>query len=139
MPVDLNGDGEKQILFGNWEYDSSINGIWVYEVPTDPFSGTFVKYTITTGFEPSWKYAILGIGGPGFPFPFYPDGDTNSRAHILVNGHASDELYLLTPIGDASNYEYQRDTIVSQGAVIPHLAQGDLDGDGYNEIYMTNF
>ena len=101
----MNGDGDKQILFNNWE-DESTNGLWVYEVPVDPFSGTFIKHEIATGFKIPWKYWLTGISGPGYPFVFYPDGNTSSRAHILLNGHGTDELYLFTPIGDPSKFEY---------------------------------
>ena len=103
--VDLNGDGNKQILFNNWEGESE-NGIWVYEVPADPYTGTFVKHEIASGFKIPWKYWFTGISGPGYPFLFYPDGNTSTRAHILVDGHGSDELYLLTPVGNAANFEY---------------------------------
>ena len=137
--MDLNGDGNKQLLFNNWEQDEKVNGIWAYEVPADPFTGTFVKYPIATGFKMSWKYWLTGISGPGYPFIFHPDGNTSSRAHILADGHGSDALYLLTPVGDAAQYEYQRDTVVSVGAVVPYVEQSDFDGDGNIEVWMSNY
>ena len=100
--VDLNGDGNKQLLFNNWEQDENVNGIWAYEIPADPYNDAFVKYPIALGFKMSWKYWLTGISGPGYPFVFHPDGNTSSRAHILADGHGSDALYLLTPIGDPS-------------------------------------
>ena len=70
---------------------------------------------------------------------FYPDGNTSSRAHILVDGHGSDKLYLLTPVGNAANFEYQKDLVTNAGAVVPYVAQADYDGDGYPEVFMANF
>ena len=87
----------------------------------------------------SWKYWLTGISGPGYPFVFHPDGNTSSRAHILADGHGSDALYLLTPTGDPSKYEYRRDTVVSVGAVVPYVVQSDFDADGYNEVWMSNY
>jgi len=54
----------------------------------------------------SWKYWITGISGPGYPFLFYPDQITTQRAHILLDGHGNDKFYLLTPTGNAANFEY---------------------------------
>ena len=105
-PVDLNGDGNKQVLYSNQEGDSSVNGVWVYEVPADIISGTYTKHTLATGFERAWKYWLSDIGAPGFTFVFYPDGNTSSRAHILVCGQGNERLWLLTPIGNASQFEY---------------------------------
>jgi len=54
----------------------------------------------------SWKYWFSGISGPGYPFLFYPDGNTSQRAHILLDGHGNDKFYLLTPTGNAATFEY---------------------------------
>lgn len=102
-------------------------------------AGTYVKHPLATGFTMSWKYWFTGISGPGYPFLFYPDGNTSSRAHILLDGHGNQKMYLLTPIGNASDFEYQMDTITDAGAVVPYVVLADLDGDGNQEMFMANY
>ena len=105
--VDLNGDGNKQLLFNNHEQSDAINGLWVYEVPADIINGTYVKHPIATGFTTSWRYWFSpDIGSPGYPVLFYPDGNSSQRAHILLNGHGNNKFYLLTPTGNAAAFEY---------------------------------
>ena len=87
--VDLNGDGKKQLLFNNYEYSARDNGIWAYTIPDDLMSGEFTRYEIATGFPSSWQYFLNRISAPGYPFPFYPSGKKEGRAHILVAGHGN--------------------------------------------------
>ena len=72
--VDLNGDGQKQILFNNYEYSASDNGIWASTIPDDLMTGDFNIYNIALGFQSSWWYAFNRISAPGYPRLFYPDG-----------------------------------------------------------------
>lgn len=135
----MNGDGKKQLLVNNWEKKKYVNGVWAYTVPDDITGGEYQKYPITTGFKMSWKYFFTGIGGPGYPYVFYPDGNENRRAHILLAGHGDNKMYLLTPTGDANQFEYERDMVVNGRAVIPYIEFADLDEDGYSEVYMANY
>ena len=87
--VDLNGDGSKQLLFNNYEYSVSDNGIWAYTIPDDLMTGDFVRYDIALGFPSSWWYIANRISAPGYQFLFYPNGEKSGRAHILVAGHGN--------------------------------------------------
>ena len=129
--VDLNGDGQKQLLVNNWERDGDDNGVYAYTVPDDIINGSFEKYDIATGFDISWDYWFSFIGGPGYPYTFYPDGNEVGRAKILVCGHGNQSAWLLTPTGDASNFEYERHEIIDGHAVIGAMDTADLDEDGY--------
>ena len=91
------------------------------------------------GFPMKWKYTFTQIAGPGYPYLFHPDNDTNSRAHILLNGHGNERIWLMTPTGNAADYEYQLDEIYDVGAVAPNLQLADLDGDGYMELYVAAY
>jgi len=46
--VDLNGDGQKQLLVNNWQRDTDENGVYAYTVPDDLMSGSFEKFDIAT-------------------------------------------------------------------------------------------
>ena len=136
--VDLNGDGKKQLLANNWEKKN--NGVWAYTVPDDIINGTFERFVIAKDFDISWKYAIFTIGGPGYPYIFYPDlNDKSGRAHILLCGHGDQRAYLLTPTGDADKFEYERHEIKNFGAVLGSMAQSDFDGDGHPEVWMAAY
>lgn len=137
--VDLNGDGDRQLIFNNWIADTSLNGYWIYKVPADVMNGTYEKIALKTGFSMAWKYLFTPIAGPGYPYLFYPDGDTNARAHILLCGHGNEKLWLATPTGNAADFDYQIDEVLDAGAVVPGLKLADLDNDGYPEIYMANY
>jgi len=52
-------------------------------------NGSFEKYDIATRFAIDSKYFFSFIGGPGYPYTFYPDGNEVGRAHILVCGHGN--------------------------------------------------
>jgi len=52
-------------------------------------TGSFEKFDIATRFAISSKYFFSFIGGPGYPYTFYPDGNEVGRANILVCGHGN--------------------------------------------------
>ena len=125
--VDLNGDGQKQLLYNNYEYSASDNGIWARTVPDDLMAGDFVRYDIALGFQSSWWYFVNRISAPGYAYPFYPDGKKEGRAHILVAGHGNQRTWLLTPTGDAAKFEYERHEVLYSGNVVVDLAITDIN------------
>ena len=137
--VDLNGDGQKQLLYNNYEYSASDNGIWARTVPDDLMAGDFVRYDIALGFQSSWWYFVNRISAPGYAYPFYPDGKKEGRAHILVAGHGNQRTWLLTPTGDAAKFEYERHEVLYSGNVVVDLAITDINGDGEQEVFIGNF
>lgn len=103
--VDLNGDGKRQLLVNNWERDDGGNknaGYFVYEFPDDIMTGEFKQHKIASGFDGNSILFGGKLGAPGYPYPFYPDGKEEGRAHILLCGHGDYKAYLLTPTGDES-------------------------------------
>ena len=118
------------MLFNNYEFDAKDNGFWAYSIPADLQAGEFKRFSIAAGFASSSQYMLNRIAAPGYPFIFYPDGKQAGRAHILVAGHGNQKAWLLKPIGDASQFEYERHEIFDGGAVIVDMAITDLKGDG---------
>ena len=130
--VDLNGDGKNELLINSHEQDASKNGIFALTVPDDIMSGTFEKFTLADNFTTDGD-------SPGFPYAVHPDGQTSERAHILVAGDDDNSAFLLTPKGDASKFEYEKDLIVNTGGAVGTLATYDIDGDGWLEMLVPNF
>ena len=128
--VDLNGDGQHQLLVNNWQRTTDDNGLWAYALPEDLMTGEFKRYDIATRFPNKWRYFLTQIGGPGYPYVFYPDGQKQGRAHVLLCGHGNEKAWLLKPVGDASKFEYEAHEILDGGAVIPYMQITDIDENG---------
>jgi len=71
--VDLNNDGQKQLLCSNFDSDPLKNGVFAYTVPTDKVNGTYDRYVIASGFEP-YNALFFTPRAPGFPYAVWPDG-----------------------------------------------------------------
>ena len=137
--VDLNGDGTYQLMVNNHEKDEKTNGVWAYTIPDDIMTGSFEKYTLADDFKNAFSLFVPGMA-PGFPYAVYPNGKkSGERAHILIAGDGTFSAHLLTPTGDASKFEYQKDLIVDAKGTIGCLDTADLDGDGWLEMYMPNY
>jgi len=101
-------------------------------------NGEFKQHVIAKDFDAKWT--LFGnIGAPGYPYIFYPSGKEEGRAHILLCGHGDYKGYLLTPTGDASQFEYEKGVFADTKGVVGSMTTGDLDGDGYPEVYLANY
>jgi len=136
--VDLNGDGQKQILTNNHEKNDNLNGVFVYPLPADMMTGEWTKFTIADHFVNAWSLFIPNMS-PGFPYAVYPNGNTNERAHILIAGDGDHKAHILAPVGDENSFDYKDYMIVDANGTVGALAYADLDGDGFLEMYMPNY
>ena len=140
--VDLNGDGKKQLVMNNHEKSDKTNGIWAYTMPypKDFMTGDFVKYPLALGFKNAFSMTIPNMA-PGFPYAIWPETKTegSTRAHIAVAGDGDHSVSILTPTGDASTFEYQKDLIKNEGGTVGALAFSDLDNNGWKEMWVPNY
>ena len=98
--VDLNNDGNLELLVNNHESDDKTNGVYAYTVPADPMTGDFVKYTIASDFKNARSLMVSNMA-PGFPYAVWPNGKkSGERAHILVAGDGDHKAHVLQPTGD---------------------------------------
>lgn len=138
--VELNGDGQKQLLAHNWQNKKEDTRVYVYNIPDDLINGEFERFIVGTNFEP--VNTLFGNNrSPSFPYPIYPDGyESNKRAHIVVAGSGDYSASLLIPTGDdPSKFEYEKQTIVKTGGIVGDLVTADIDGDGWLEMYMCDY
>jgi hypothetical protein len=137
--VDLNADGQKQLLVNNHETSSKTNGIWAYTLPEDNdlMNGEFTKMTIATGFKNAFSLTVPNMS-PGFPYAVWPNGwHENERAHIFVAGDGDHKAHVLYPSGENSaDMEYVDDVMASTSGTVAALAFSDLDEDGWTEVWM---
>ena len=137
--VDINNDGVKELLVNNHEKSNTDNGIWAYHFPTDWMTGDFTRSTVAQGFKNKFSLTIPNMA-PGFPYAFWPEVAKEGKepAHIVVAGDGDHTAHLLTPT-DAKNFTYVTDTIKEEKGTVGALAWADLDGNGWNELYVPDY
>ena len=102
-------------------------------------TGKFEKYTLASDFKNARSTFVPNMA-PGFPYAVWPNGKhRHERAHILVAGDGSHDAHVLVPTGDKSIFEFDNYQAVNAGGTVGALATGDLDGDGWIEMYMPNY
>jgi len=108
--VDINNDGNKELLVNNHETDSSKAGVFLFSIPSDLFNGDYTRKTIATGFKNAWSLTVPNMC-PGFPYQVYPDSNKRSgMSHILIAGDGDHSAHLLRPTGDPEDM-FERELI----------------------------
>ena len=64
-----------------------------------------------------------------------------SKPLIVVSGDDDGQAHLLVPSSNAvSDWSYQQTTFLDAGVgTVGGIATGDVDGDGYNEVFVPGF
>jgi len=138
--VDLNSDGQYQLLVNNHEKKQDTNGIWTYSVPADIINGHYEKNTVATGFKNVFSITVPGMS-PGFPYAVWPKtaSEGTERAHIIVAGDGDYAFHAYHPNGDASIFNYGETLKIDYQGTIGSLAWSDLDEDGWLEVWVPNY
>jgi hypothetical protein len=124
--VDLNGDGQFEVLASNHEAGSA-GKVVAYEVPSDPqqpwkrrvlLENIEVQVSGVRSAAPGQAHAVaLGQGAPW----------------ILVSGDGSGKAHLLEP---GSEWSYQEHVILDAGCTVGQSAVADVNHDGLPEIFV---
>merc|ERR1719183_1945266 len=139
----LNGDSQKYLMVNNHEKDEKTNGIWAYKMPStkNMFKGPYEKTQIASTFKNAFNLFIPGMS-PGFPYPMWPHAADESKAqrghapHIVIAGDGDYSCWIMTRTGDLT---YDRDLILDAKGTVGALTWSDLDGDGWQELWMPNY
>jgi len=140
--VDMNKDGRRDLLV---TINQNVNGsMWIYEIPDDFKNGVYTKHPIAIGFDST--SGLPGGGSPGSAFAIYPTiaaEEAGGKPWILLSGDDDGRLYYFTPLSeDPNNWEYsERRVLVDEGIenIIGRPSTADLDGDGYNEMFIPSY
>ena len=140
--VDLNGDGNMDVLYTNHVDNKTQSGavsmVIGFEMPAkgQPFTNpaNWVKHVLDQGYvvrEGGPNQAAPGFAKAFFPSKAHPD---HAKPSILVEGDGDQRFYELSPLSpDPSNWLYNRTLLYDcQGTVGQH-AVGDVNGDGHAE------
>lgn len=133
---DLDANGKVDLLVTNNKADGS-GKVFAFE-QTAPL--TFTKHVLAgPGYKPHGFGP--GLGGPGTATSFFPTVSDKSkkgvRPSIVVSGDDSGHTDLLTPTGDA--FQYEIETIANGTGTMGTMAVGDIDGDGVSEIIVPYY
>ena len=138
--VDIFKNGRQQLLVNDHEADGSINGVFLYEFPDKFPNGnnlTFIKHKIAGNFNTTGG---VGVGAPGFctVFDLNVKNDINKPFKIGVAGDGNFITWQLSVINEET-FTYSKDIIQTIGGTAGIMAFGDVDGDGYTEVFIPYY
>ena len=137
--VDLNSDGNRELLVNNHETKNSKTGIWAYEFPEDPMNDDWTRKTVASDFHNAFSMTVPNMS-PGFAYAIYPNGyHYEERAHILVAGDGDHSAHILYPSGDATEFNYDNEIFADAKGTVGCLATSDYDEDEWLEVWMPNY
>lgn len=129
--VDLNNDGNRQLLVNNHETKNKKTGIFAYEFPADLMNDDWTRQTVASDFHNAFSMTVPNMA-PGFAYAMYPNGQKkDERMHILVAGDGDHAAHVLYPSGEAANFDYTNEIFDYAGGTVGALAMSDLDNNGW--------
>ncbi|KAK7021375.1 hypothetical protein SK128_009731, partial [Halocaridina rubra] len=146
---DFNQDGVLEFMATEYKTDTGVGQVTIYQFPYDFRVDEFPNFTIADDFIPNQI-----IGGqsmsPGTPKVFYPtaayaaDIAGDGRPHkpfILLSGDDDGRMYILYPESEnRTDWVYQKHVLTdTQDTTVGKMAHGDVDGDGYEEIFVAGY
>ncbi|MBM3274917.1 MAG: VCBS repeat-containing protein [Candidatus Sericytochromatia bacterium] len=136
--ADLDGDGRPEVLATNHESDRKA-GVFAYDIPADPRSGTWTRRTLLSGIET--RQQGINQASPGQALAFHPGRDwPGKKPAILVAGDASQRAHLLVPGSQAAgDWAYREEIVLDAKATVGTCAAGDVDGDGTAEVFVPAY
>jgi len=136
--VDLNGDGNKDLLATN---NGKHGSVFAYEQPADWRTMPWGKHVISTGeFNPTMPF-LPGRGSPGIAFTFRTSSQ-QTKPRVLVSADDGGFVMLLEPLSDTltSDWSYNSTKFYQGTGTIGSPAVGDLDRDGYTDaVFIPDY
>ncbi len=144
--ADINNNGHRELLVTNHESDDSA-GVFAYEIPVDFKTGLWERHTLYQGFKTRIELdqdqleAKPFQASPGSATAFYPNlADQDTKPYILVSGDGTQQAHLLKPVNqDCDDWRFEESTLVDTRGTVGQCAVGDVDGDGFCEVFVPAF
>ncbi|XP_076471194.1 uncharacterized protein LOC143301074 [Babylonia areolata] len=136
--TDLNLDGTLDLMVTNNALTHA--SLFAYTVPADFRTGDFSRRVLSTGYTS--RTSGTGHGAPGSALLVSPRTDvTAQKPYILVSGDDAGQAFLVQPSSNStSDWSYQQSVFLDVGhGTVGGIAAGDVDGDGYNEVFVPAF
>jgi len=133
---DLNGDGQPELLATN--HVNQNGSVTAYSWSGDLKAATVTKHVLATGF--SAVSTATGTASPGDAFPFQPKDGRKGKPYIFVSGDNGNSIFSLVPKNEQhDSFEYEKVEMAFLGADIGRPSIGDIDGDGYVEVFVPAY
>jgi len=137
---DLNGDGKQDLLATNHLNQNGSVFAYTWDGDLADSSTVIHKHVLATGF--SAVSTAQGTASPGDAIPFYATtASTDAKPLLLVSADNGNYLCVLVPDApkDPLDWTYTKQMIEYIGADVGRPAIGDVDGDGYNELFVPAY
>ncbi|GMI09193.1 hypothetical protein TrLO_g12384 [Triparma laevis f. longispina] len=133
--LDINGDGELDILATNHLADNGGVFAYTWDNSEDLATAKVEKHTLASGINNVQEKGMA----PGHSNVVYPRSDDKSeKPYILVDGDGAENYILLSPSdgGDFESWEYDMTVLFPTECTVGKSVSGDVDGDGWSEVFI---
>ncbi|XP_002127502.2 uncharacterized protein LOC100183211 [Ciona intestinalis] len=136
--VDINMDGKLDILTSTWSQTGLPGAVIAYEMPDgDWTTEPWTRHILQGGYK---SFIIAGSGSPGTANAFWPSTASTGKPFIMVSGDDDGNAYVLTADSeDANQWSYSQTTIFKGSGTVGGIAVGDVDGDGFMEVFIPAY
>jgi hypothetical protein len=136
--VDIDGDGQQEILATNHEDSIEASAVFAYTMPSDLKDGAFERHTLATNIFDTVDKDKPGMASPGFAHAFYPRiNQTSGRKHLVVSGDGAHDVWFLRPTGD--NFEdYEPIRVDNWKGTTGQMLLHDFSGDGIMDVLVPD-
>jgi hypothetical protein len=135
--ADINGDGAAEIVGTNHVATASLSGIYAWEVPKDLATGTWTRHTLFNNIPTT--LSGNNQASPGLPILCHAKSPApaSEKPLIVLGGDGAEKVFLLEPT--STSFAYNVSEIVAWKGTAGLCACGDVDGDGWSEIFAPNW
>jgi len=137
--VDLNNDGNLDLLVTNHVDNATLSGVYAYEIPKD-FTSEWPKHVLANDIPTLKKGNNQASPGEAQPIHAKVSDEGKKKPYILLAGDGAEKAFLLTAKSeDHSDWTYDIETVLDAKGTVGQPAVGDADGDGYNEFFVPDY
>jgi hypothetical protein len=141
LTKDLNGDQRPDLLVT--VNDENNGSLIAYELPPagDIRTGDFVKHVLASGFKPLTHAKGRGAPGQAVVVESFFLND-RKKPILILSGDDDGCVYSLEAVhdDDPTNWDYTMKKVhQSEKSTIGQVSVGDVDGDGYAEMFVPAY
>merc|ERR1711865_874421 len=134
--ADVNGDGKMDLLATN--HVNQNGSVTAYTWTGNLKDAVVTKHVLASGFNA--VSTATGTASPGDAFTFQPKDGRTQKPYVFVSGDNGNTIFALVPTSeDKDDWTYDKVEMSYLGADIGRPSIGDVDGDGYVEVFVPAY